>query len=57
MLTGKEIHVLDINSEFYGIPTIILMENAGKNIADFINIKLKLKEKNIMVLFRYDLSQ
>ena len=49
MLTGKEIHVLDINSEFYGIPTIKLMENAGKNIADFIDKKLKLKQKNIIV--------
>jgi len=49
MLTGKEIHVLDINSEFYGTPTIKLMENAGKNVADLINKKLKLKEKNIIV--------
>src|SRR4030043_1693690 len=50
MLTGKEIHVLDINSEFYGVPTIKLMENAGKNIADFIDKKLKIKQKNIIVL-------
>ena len=49
MLTGNEIHVLDINSEFYGIPTIKLMENAGKNIADFIDKKLKLKQKNLIV--------
>ena len=49
MLTGKEIHVLDINSEFYGVPTIKLMENAGKNIAYFIDKKLKLKQKNIIV--------
>jgi NAD(P)H-hydrate epimerase len=48
MLTGKEIHVLDINSEFYGTPAINLMENAGKNVADFITKKLKLKEKNII---------
>ena len=49
MLSSKEIHVLDINSEFYGVPTIKLMENAGKNIADFINKKLKLKNKNIVI--------
>jgi len=49
MLTGKEIHVLDINSEFYGVPTIKLMENAGKNISDFIDKKLEKKEKNIIV--------
>jgi ADP-dependent NAD(P)H-hydrate dehydratase / NAD(P)H-hydrate epimerase len=49
MLTGKEIHVLDINSEFYGVPAIKLMENAGKNVADLINKKLKLKNKNILI--------
>jgi NAD(P)H-hydrate epimerase len=49
MLTSKETHVLDINSEFFGIQTIQLMENAGKNIADFIIKKFKQKEKNIIV--------
>ena len=48
MVSGKEIKVLDKNSEFYGIPTIKLMENAGKGIADFIIKKLKLKNKEIL---------
>ncbi len=48
MLTGKETYVLDFNSKFYGVPPRKLMENAGKNIANFINKKLNLKEKNIL---------
>ncbi len=48
MLTCEEVHVLDINSEFFGVQTINLMENAGKNIADFINKKFNKKEKNIV---------
>jgi ADP-dependent NAD(P)H-hydrate dehydratase / NAD(P)H-hydrate epimerase len=50
MISGKEIKVLDYNSEFYGIPTIQLMENAGKKTADFIKKELKLKNKHILIL-------
>jgi NAD(P)H-hydrate epimerase len=49
MITGKEIKVLDKNSEFYGIPTIKLMENAGKGVADFIIKELKPKKDNIIL--------
>jgi NAD(P)H-hydrate epimerase len=49
MLTSEEVQVLDINSEFFGVQKIKLMENAGKNIADFINKKFKQKEKKIIV--------
>jgi len=49
MISGKEIKVLDKNAEFNGIPTINLMENAGKGIADFIINKLKPKGKNIII--------
>jgi len=47
MISGKEIKVLDRNAEFYGIPAINLMENAGKGIADFIKNDLKLN--NILI--------
>lgn len=47
MINGSEVKVLDINSEFYGVPTINLMENAGRNVADFV-IK-NLKPKNILI--------
>ncbi len=49
MISGKEIKVLDLNSEFYGVPTIKLMENAGKGVADFIIKQLKTKNDNILI--------
>jgi len=49
MISGKEIKVLDKNSEFYGIPAFELMENAGKGVANFIIKELKPKSKNILI--------
>jgi NAD(P)H-hydrate epimerase len=49
MISGKEIKVLDRNSEFCGVPAINLMENAGKGVADFIKQDLKQKYKEILV--------
>jgi len=48
MINGKEIKVLDRNAEFQGVPTISLMENAGKGITHFIIDKLKPKNKEIL---------
>jgi NAD(P)H-hydrate epimerase len=50
MISGKEIHVLDRNAEFYGVPAKQLMENAGKGVADFIIKELKPKAKDILIL-------
>ncbi len=49
MLSGTEIKVLDKNAEYHGVPTHILMENAGKGVADFIKKKLKIKNKDILI--------
>jgi len=49
MISGKEIKVLDRNAEFYGVPTIKLMENAGKGVANFVIKYLKPKCRDIMV--------
>lgn len=49
MISGKEVHVLDKNSEFHGVPTINLMENAGKGVAEFIIKQLKPEIKNILI--------
>ena len=49
MISGKEIKVIDKNSEFFGVPTIKLMENAGKGIADFIINKLKPESNEILI--------
>ena len=49
MISGTEIKVLDKNAEYHDVPTFTLMENAGKGVADFINKKLKIKNKNIII--------
>ena len=49
MISGKEIKVLDINAEFYGVPTKELMENAGKGLANFILNEIKPKNKDIFI--------
>ncbi|UCB58880.1 MAG: NAD(P)H-hydrate dehydratase [Thermoplasmatales archaeon] len=49
MISEKEVHVLDKNSEFHGVPTINLMENAGKGVAEFIKKQLKPEIKNILI--------
>ena len=41
--------MLDINSEYHGVPTSTLMENAGKGVTDFIVKKLHPKNKNILI--------
>jgi NAD(P)H-hydrate epimerase len=46
MISGKEVKVLDINSDYFGVPTFKLMENAGEGLADFI-IK-NIDAKNIL---------
>jgi len=48
MISGKEIKVIDINSEFYGVAPSTLMENAGSELAKFIIKKIKQKNKNIL---------
>ena len=50
MIEPKEIKVLDKNAEYYGIPTLKLMENAGKNTAEFIFKKIN-PQKNCKILF------
>ncbi|MCK4443591.1 MAG: NAD(P)H-hydrate epimerase, partial [Thermoplasmata archaeon] len=50
MLPYKEIRVLDRNSEYHGVPTIRLMENAGEAVASVIQKKLDPRGKNLLVL-------
>lgn len=49
MIKSKEIKVLDKNAGFYDVPTINLMENAGKGLSDFIIKQLKPTGKKILV--------
>ncbi len=50
MLEFKEIHVLDRNSEFFGVPTSELMENAGMGAAEAIGERNELKGKKVCIL-------
>ncbi|MCK4416329.1 MAG: NAD(P)H-hydrate epimerase, partial [Thermoplasmatales archaeon] len=41
MISGNEIKVADKNSEYFGVPSSQLMENAGKGVAEFVINNLK----------------
>jgi len=45
MIESKEVYVLDINTEYLGIPTSTLMENAGRGVAEFIKKQYPSKDK------------
>lgn len=49
MISGKEVKVIDKSSEYFGVPTINLMENAGKGVADFVINQLNSENKKIIV--------
>lgn len=44
-ITSEEIRAIEVNSEYYGISLIQLMENAGRNIALEINSRFKPEQK------------
>ena len=50
MITEAEVKVLDKNSEYFGVPTLQLMENAGKGVAEFVKNTIKKQQKNILVI-------
>ncbi len=50
MIPFKEVNVLDINSEYLGVPTIQLMENAGKGTADAALERFAIKEKKVIII-------
>jgi len=49
MISEKELKVLDRNSEYYGVPTLQLMENAGKGTAELVRDTVKNTKKNILI--------
>jgi hydroxyethylthiazole kinase-like uncharacterized protein yjeF len=50
MISEAEVKVLDKNSEFFGVPILQLMENAGKSVADFVKSTIEHAKKNILIL-------
>ncbi|MHA1615824.1 MAG: NAD(P)H-hydrate dehydratase [Candidatus Njordarchaeales archaeon] len=49
LLRPEDVYALDINSKFLGIDTRLLMENAGKAVADFIWNKFPSKKRIVIV--------
>ena len=49
MISEAEMKVLDRNSEYFGMPTLHLMENAGNAVADFVRTTVKDTKKNILI--------
>jgi ADP-dependent NAD(P)H-hydrate dehydratase / NAD(P)H-hydrate epimerase len=50
MISEAEMKVIDTNSEYFGVSTLQLMENAGKNVAEFVRNTIKDTKKNILIL-------
>jgi len=48
-ITSREMRALEINSEYYGLSRLQLMENAGEKIADEINSRFKPSETKVVV--------
>jgi ADP-dependent NAD(P)H-hydrate dehydratase / NAD(P)H-hydrate epimerase len=50
MISEAEMKVLERNSEYFGVPTKHLMENAGRGVAQFVRDTIKDTKKNILIL-------
>jgi len=50
MISEAEMKVIDRNSEFFGVPTLQLMENAGKCVSEFVRTTVKDTKKTILIL-------
>ena len=50
MISEAEMKVIDTNSEYFGVPTLQLMENAGKSVSEFVRTTVKDTKKNILIL-------
>jgi len=49
-ITSREMKALELNSEYFGVSRLQLMENAGKSIADEISSRFKPEEARIVIL-------
>jgi len=49
-LTAEEMMIVDENSEYLGVPRLLLMENAGRSVADVIEQRTGIKGKKIVVV-------
>ncbi len=49
-VTAEEMAIIDENSEYLGVPRILLMENAGRSVAEVIERRIGLKDKKIVIV-------
>jgi len=49
-LTAEEMMIVDENSEYLGVPRLLLMENAGRSVADVIEQRVGIKGKRIVIV-------
>jgi len=49
MITSREMRALEMNSEYYGVSRLQLMENAGRSVADEIASRFKPKNTRVAV--------
>jgi len=49
MITSREMRALEMNSEYYGVSRLQLMENAGRSVADEIASRFKPKNTRIAI--------
>lgn len=49
IMTSGEVRIADLNAEFLGVPRLLLMENAGRSVADAICNRVKVEGKKIAV--------
>ena len=49
MITSREMRALELNSEYYGVSRLQLMENAGRSVADEIASRFKPNEARVAV--------
>ena len=50
MITFKDARRLDLNAQYFGVSEDSLMENAGKNFAEWLKTNIALKNKKILIL-------
>jgi NAD(P)H-hydrate epimerase len=49
-LTAEEMMIVDENSEYLGVSRLLLMENAGRSVADVIEQRVGIKDKRIVIV-------
>lgn len=49
-LTAEEMMIVDENAEYLGVSRLLLMENAGRSVAEVIEKRVGVKEKKIVIV-------